>query len=147
MAYFLKLLGLPRKGLPEFWWDERQELMAGAFFSKRPRKIRPGDRLIYYAIGGKKRVVAEVEITGEATQEPPYPPDWPPERRTRYHWWMPVRMLAKCPANKSAPPVAEHYPARIVGGSYHSLTDAQGRGLADAIRAAATRGVGDVEHR
>jgi hypothetical protein len=144
MAYFLKLLGRPRKLLSEVWWDERPELQTGVYFSKRPRRIRPGDRLIYYVIGGGKRVVAEAEVTGEATQVAAYPADWSPERRARFSWWMPVRLLAKCRADTAAPLAAVHYPVRIAGGSYHRLSDAQGKGLADAIRNAATRGAANT---
>ena len=80
MAYFLKLLGLSDDGLPEFWWDERKELVSGVFFSKRPKKIRSGDRLIYYAVGGSKRIVAEAEVEGDATQAFRPPPPHPTSR-------------------------------------------------------------------
>jgi hypothetical protein len=137
MAYFLKLLGLTEEGLPEVWWDDRRELCTGVFFSRRPQKIRPGDRLIYYAVGGSKRVVAVAEVTDDASQEFESPPDWPPERRKRFSWRMPVRLLAQCPAGSSAPLISDYYEKAITGGSYRSLTDEQGRAMSEAIRRAA----------
>src|SRR3954449_3233974 len=73
MAHLLKLLGMPKDPLPEIWWRERPEIRERVFFGRRPNLIRPGDRLIYYAIGGDGKCVAEAEVTGEATQNVPVP--------------------------------------------------------------------------
>jgi len=136
MRYFLKLLGLRKNGLPEIWWDVRTELKDGVFFSSKPRKISIGDRLIYYAVGGSKRVVAEAEVIGEATQEFQPPPDWSPERQRQFSWRMPVQLLCKGPATDAAPRVADFYTKPITGGPYRGLTDAQGKAMAEAIRSA-----------
>jgi hypothetical protein len=137
MSYFLKLLGLAESPLPEIWWVERPEIVTGVFFSSRPKLIRPGDRLIYYAVGGSKRVVAEAEVTGEASRDFESPPQWPPERRERFAWRLLVELLAKCPADARAPLTSEFYPKAITGGSYRRLSEEQGRGMAEAIRKAA----------
>jgi hypothetical protein len=134
MAYFLKLLGLSDEGLPETWWKERPEIVTGVFFSKRPRKIQRRDRLIYYAVGGSKRIVAEAEVMGEAAQDFESPPHWTPERRKQFSWRMPVRLLAKCPANDTAPLTSDYYEEAITGGSYRSLSDEQGERMSEAIR-------------
>lgn len=136
MAYFLKLLGLSDDGLPECWWEERPEIVTGVFFSKKPRKIRAGDRLIYYAVGGGKRIVAEAEVIGEAGQGFRPPPQWTPERHKRFSWRLPVRLLAKCRANERAPFTSDYYKPAITGGSYRSITDEQGRMMAEAIEKA-----------
>lgn len=136
MAYFLKLLGLSKDGLPEYWWDERSEIRDGVFFSRKPRKIHVGDRLIYYAVGGSKRIVAEAEVAGEATQNFQPPAHWTSERHKRFSWRIPVLLLSKCPANPRAPLAADYYKPVITGGSYRTLTEQQGRAMAEAIRAA-----------
>ena len=135
MSYFLKLLGLTKSGLPEIWWEERPEIVSGVFLEKRPRQIQSGDRLIYYAVGGGKRVVAEVEVVGNATRDFEPPPDWTRERRLKFPWRMPVKLLAHYAADSSAPRAADFYPRLIKAGSYRRLTDEQGRGMAEAIRA------------
>jgi hypothetical protein len=138
MAYFLKSLGLSEEGgLPEVWWEQRPEIVTGVFFSSNPKAIRPGDRLIYYAVGGRKRVVAEAEVTGQASQDFQPPPQWTPERHARFSWWMPVRLLAKCAANSRAPRFEDFHDARVGQGSYQRLTDEQGQRMSQAIRRAA----------
>ena len=138
MAYFLKSLGLSEEGgLPEVWWEQRPELVTGVFFSSNPKAIREGDRLIYYAVGGSKLIVAEAEVTGEASEEFQPPSEWSAERQARFSWRMPVRLVAKCPANARAPRFDDFHDTRVGQGSYQQLTDVQGRLMSQAIRRAA----------
>jgi hypothetical protein len=92
------------------------------------------DRLIYYAVGGTKRIVAEAEVIGPATKEFKPPPQWTPERHKKFSWRMPVHLLTKCAANPNAPLTSDYYKKAITGGSYRSLTDEQGRAMSEAIR-------------
>jgi hypothetical protein len=139
MAYFLKLLGLSDDGLPELWWEERPEIVTGVFFSRNPAPtILPGDRLIYYAVGGSKRIVAEAEVTGEASQDFEPPPQWTPERHAKFPWRMRVKLLTRCAANVRAPRFADFHDKPVGQGGYQHLTDEQGRRMSEAIRRAAS---------
>ena len=134
--YFLKLLGLRNERLPPIWWRERPEIVDGVFFSRKPKSIRPGARLIYYAIEGDGRCIAEAEATGEAPQDSPSPGRWPPEPRKKFGWQMGVKLLAKCAANSRAPRFRDYHPRQVAKGPYQNLSEEEGLLLADAIRKA-----------
>jgi hypothetical protein len=59
MKAFLKVIGSGKKPCPEPYKEPFAD------FSRRPRSIRPGDHLVFYAAGGRKRVFALAKVTSE----------------------------------------------------------------------------------
>lgn len=139
MAYFLKLVGMSDDPLPETWWEDRPELVSAVFFSRCPKSIHPHDHLIYYAVGGSKRIVAKAEVLGDATQDFKLPADWNPRQRSKFTWQMPVRLLSRCTNNDDAPLITDFYTKRIGQSSYIGLTDEQGASMAKAIKSCGHR--------
>ncbi len=60
MGTFLKMIGSGEHPCPEP--DEKPYVD----FSRRPNQVHPGDHLVLYACGGRKRVFALAEVTSEA---------------------------------------------------------------------------------
>ena len=58
-AAWLKLIGTTEDPCQEVY-DE-----AYADFAKRPRQVTVGDRMILYAVGGRKCVFADAQVTSE----------------------------------------------------------------------------------
>ena len=66
MTYFVKLLGSTDMPMSNSPWGEREineEIRFPA--SPPPKEVTPGDELIYYAVGGYKRVFAAARVEGE----------------------------------------------------------------------------------
>ena len=59
MSAFLKMIGSSENPCPEPY------ARSYADFARRPRQIHPGDHLVLYACGGRKRVFAVAEVTSE----------------------------------------------------------------------------------
>jgi hypothetical protein len=81
-ATWLKMIGTSPGRCPEVY--DRSY----ADFPRRPRRIRPGDRMVLYAVGGSKRVFAVAEVTSEVYdtgQE-----RWPYRLNIRYLLNLPV---------------------------------------------------------
>jgi hypothetical protein len=137
MAYFLKLVGLRKHPLPEFWWDERPEIVTSMYFRTNPRSIHEGDRLIFHAVG-RGCCVAEAKVTGAPSREFDRPSYWPDALRTKFAWMLPIELIQRCPVNDNAPLTAAFDPRPINSFSYRRLTDQQGRAMAEAIAKSAT---------
>jgi hypothetical protein len=58
-AFWLKMIGSTENPCPEPY------TRSYADFSRMPRRIRSGDHLILYAVGGRQRVFAIAEVTSE----------------------------------------------------------------------------------
>jgi hypothetical protein len=56
-AYWLKMIGMTEEPCPENY--ERSYVD----YAQRPRRVRQGDYMVLYAVGGSKRVFAHVEVT------------------------------------------------------------------------------------
>ena len=69
MTYFVKMIGASDMPLSNEPWSER-EINVEVRFPKRPvpKDVGPGDELVYYAVGGYKRVFATVRV--EETPKP-----------------------------------------------------------------------------
>ena len=68
MAYWLKMIGASDWPLGDYPFEDRPSLKSEVRFpsSQFPgRLIGKGDSLVYYAVGGWKRVFAIVQLTGE----------------------------------------------------------------------------------
>jgi hypothetical protein len=66
MAYYVKLLGSSDMPMPnDWWWGGRNDLDDEVRFPPRPapNEIGPGDELVYYAVGGFKRIFASARVT------------------------------------------------------------------------------------
>lgn len=73
-TYWLKMIGSTENPCPEPY--ERSY----ADFSRRPSRIRAGDHMILYAVGGRKRVFAITEVTSDVYQASGNPDEngrWP----------------------------------------------------------------------
>jgi len=57
MSAFLKLIGSAENPCPEPYDKKFVD------FSRNPRQVQPGDHLVLYAAGGRKRVFAIAEVT------------------------------------------------------------------------------------
>jgi hypothetical protein len=55
----MKMIGLTERPLTDCY------TLPHADFTRRPRRIRPGDLMVLYAVGGSKRVFALAEVTSE----------------------------------------------------------------------------------
>jgi hypothetical protein len=64
MAYFVKLLGATDMPMPNHPWGNRGDVEAEVRFPARPKPtdIAPGDELVYYAVGGYKRIFATARV-------------------------------------------------------------------------------------
>jgi hypothetical protein len=134
VAYFLKLVGLSEDPLPANWWDERPEIRDGVWFGRRPKAIRVGDTLIYYAVGTRGRLCAVAEVESLPTKSHPPPADWSAEQRRRFPWWMRVRVAEHIAADDAAPRAHDFLDRRIGAGSYQRLDERVGERMANAIR-------------
>ena len=64
MTYFVKLLGLSEMPMPNLAFGRDEEMNKEVRFPRpEPKDVMPGDELVYYAVGGYKRIfgVARVE--------------------------------------------------------------------------------------
>lgn len=61
-GFWLKLIGTAELPCPDPYTLEYAD------FARMPRQIRIGDNMVLYAVGGMKRVFAEVEVTSEVRQ-------------------------------------------------------------------------------
>jgi hypothetical protein len=66
MTYFVKLLGSTDMPMPNHPWGHRNDAEDEVRFPAKPApvEISPGDGLVYYAVGGYKRVFATARIEG-----------------------------------------------------------------------------------
>lgn len=64
MTYYVKLLGSTDMPMPDHPWGGRRDLKDEVRFPARPAptEITPGDELVYYAVGGFKRVFATARV-------------------------------------------------------------------------------------
>jgi hypothetical protein len=64
MAYYVKMLGSADMPMPNDPWGRRNDAEDEVRFPAKPApiKISPGDELVYYAVGGYKRVFATARI-------------------------------------------------------------------------------------
>ncbi len=64
VTYYVKLLGSTDMPMPNHVWDGRQDLRDEVRFPARPApiEITPGDELVYYAVGGFKRIFATARV-------------------------------------------------------------------------------------
>lgn len=53
-SYFLKMVGADDWPLEDRWIDQRSDLLYGVGAPRRPRAIKSGDLLVYYAAGAQK---------------------------------------------------------------------------------------------
>ena len=66
MAYYVKMLGSTDMPMPNHPWGHRDDAEDEVRFPAKPApvEISPGDELVYYAVGGYKRVFATARIEG-----------------------------------------------------------------------------------
>src|SRR5882672_2767054 len=112
MSYFLKSIGLSDDPLPPKWWDERPEIVDAMYFGKCPRRVLRGDTLIYYAVGGDGRLCGVAEVIAEATDDFKAPEHWTEERRGKFRWQVPVRLISRCAADDHAPRFGDFHEKR-----------------------------------
>ena len=64
MACYVKLLGATDMPMPNYPWGQRSDIVDEVRFPAKPipKEISPGDELIYYAVGGYKRVFATARV-------------------------------------------------------------------------------------
>jgi hypothetical protein len=64
MTYYVKMLGSTDMPMPNHPWGERNDVEDEVRFPPRPAPIAitPGDELVYYAVGGYKRVFATARV-------------------------------------------------------------------------------------
>jgi hypothetical protein len=69
MTYFVKLLGSTDMPMPNRAWGRNNDPEAWVRFPSKPppTDIRRGDELVYYAVGGYKRVFATARVEAEPT--------------------------------------------------------------------------------
>lgn len=83
MTYWLKAFGLPRQPLDDDWMNHKDGILTRvATFPRRPG-VRPGDRLVYYAVG--LRVVFAVY---EAISLP-----WQEDPSDKWGWYVKVKPI------------------------------------------------------
>jgi hypothetical protein len=81
-AQWLKMIGTTENPCPESWNRGHTD------FVRKPRRVRPGDHMVLYAVGGAKRVFAVAQVTSE-----PYPSGekrWPFRVNISYEVNLPV---------------------------------------------------------
>ena len=74
MSYWLKMIGSTDRPLGEHPFTERPSLKRQVRFPKDQfpgRLIGKGDWLVYYAVGGWKRIFAVVQLTGDPERDVP----------------------------------------------------------------------------
>ena len=74
MAHWLKMIGASDWPLGQFPLKDRSEIRTAVRFPRDRfpgRLINPGDLLVYYAVGGWKRVFAIVEMAGAVKRDVP----------------------------------------------------------------------------
>jgi len=87
MSAFLKLIGSADNPCPEPYEKSYVD------FSRNPRQVNPGDHLVLYAAGGRKRVFALAEVlSGVYDAGSDYDGRWP--------YRVDVRYLVNVPASK-----------------------------------------------
>jgi hypothetical protein len=66
LAYYVKMLGSTDMPMPNHPWGHRNDAEDEVRFPAKPApvEISPGDELVYYAVGGYKRVFATARIDG-----------------------------------------------------------------------------------
>jgi hypothetical protein len=63
VTYYVKLLGASDLPMPNDWWGNRHDLEEEVRFpAPEPKEITPGDELIFYAVGGFKRIFAGARV-------------------------------------------------------------------------------------
>jgi hypothetical protein len=84
MTYYVKLLGSTDMPMPNHPWGPRNDLEDEVRFPPRPApvEITPGDELVYYAVGGYKRVFATARVDAapklsDVHQNPDVAKRWP----------------------------------------------------------------------
>ena len=140
MDYFLKLVGLSEDPLPREWWTARPEIVDGVFFNRFPSAIGADSTLIYYAVGrGRGCVCGVAKVLGPATTEFATPESWSEDRRKRFRWRMPVKVLQKIPAAADAPKFKDFHGKRVGQGSYQRLPAGEAERMIAAIATYATQ--------
>jgi hypothetical protein len=68
VSYFVKLLGSSDFPMPDDAFDRDPEMSYEVRFPKGspPSDVAPGDELVYYAVGGFKRIFASARVDGPA---------------------------------------------------------------------------------
>jgi hypothetical protein len=74
MTYFVKMLGSTDMPMPNDAWGRRTEIATEVRFPAKPppTDVGPGDELVYYAVGGYKRVFATVRVESEPEPDRPH---------------------------------------------------------------------------
>jgi len=69
VSYFVKMLGSTDMPMPNDAWGTRGDIEEQVRFAPQPKPtdVVPGDELVYYAVGGYKRVFAKARV--ESTPE------------------------------------------------------------------------------
>jgi hypothetical protein len=64
VTYFVKMLGSTDMPMPNHAWTRRSEIDHEVRFPAKPppKDVAPGDELVYYAVGGYKRVFATARV-------------------------------------------------------------------------------------
>lgn len=85
MSAFLKLIGTAQNPCPEPYTKKYVD------FSRNPRQVKPRDRLVLYAAGGRKRIFAIAEVmSGVYDAGSDYGGRWPHRVDIRYIVNMPA---------------------------------------------------------
>jgi hypothetical protein len=68
MAYYVKLLGSSDMPMPNHPWGPSRDPGEGVRFPAQPKptEIAVGDELVYYAVGGYKRIYATARVESKA---------------------------------------------------------------------------------
>ena len=104
MSYFVKMLGSTDMPMPNDAWAARGDLDDQVRFAVKPKPtdVAVGDELVYYAVGGYKRVfaTARVETVPEESDDHPSPEI---AKRWRYASRVAVRPSTKLKYVSSGP--------------------------------------------
>jgi hypothetical protein len=112
MAYFVKMLGASDMPMPNHPWGRNNDPEDIVRFPSRPKPtdIAAGDELLYYAVGGYKRVFATARVES-APVLGDIPPNDPIAKRWPYVAGVSLRPSTRLEYVSSGPLLAEIAPA------------------------------------
>jgi hypothetical protein len=124
-AYWLKMIGEATMPCPDPY------ILPFADFTRNPRRVRPGDHLILYAVGGFKTVFAVAKVTSSVKQSGVQ--QWPFRVNLEYE----VNLKPSDGVPISDAELLKHLPAIQFGHSHLSLSEEEFQHAAAKLRATA----------
>lgn len=138
---FLKAFGFSEKHVPADWMTDWSGALVCTGFPKKPKSVKKGDMIIYYA-AGRRCVCGIFEVTTDGGINGGIPDKgWSESDKKRWPWWVGLRTHMAIPADQYAPTLEDIgiNPLSVRRQSHIFLTDLEYARAVEQLLSAAGR--------